>query len=240
MNSSPLVAQNETPKIQRNAESQPLGGVVVAPRPKSWSYMHRIKWAKSLPVKPGARLTAVCIADHINEQTGSWLLSAAQMADETGQGERTVRRHINDDLRQYFTVQDRPGFMWRFTIPAPLMAVVEPRPIWPDPPANLADVPCKGPGKYVPPPPEAELPAHLTAIKGGHGLKCLRCDHEWPRATGLSHLCAGRQEKPHRTRKNRVRPPRDSDVRSRKIDQARRESKRIESMRFDEEEFLSK
>ena len=115
--------------------------------PKSWTYMHRLKWARALPVRPLARLTAVCIADHINEKTGAWILSTAQIADETGQGERTVRRHINEDLRAYFKVEDRPGRAWRFTMPTPMMQVAEPRPNWPDTPAKLADVPCKEPSK---------------------------------------------------------------------------------------------
>ena len=127
---------------------------VAVPRcdpPKSWGYMHRIKWALALPVKPGGRLVAVAIADHVNEKTGSWCISAAQLAAETGLEARAVRRHVNDSLRAYFTVEDRPGRTWRFSMPAPLMTVVlQPRIKCPDPPDKMSDVPCKEPRKYVP------------------------------------------------------------------------------------------
>ena len=219
MNRTSNLAVQETPKNQRTAAI----GADESVRPKSWSYRHRAQWARSLPVKPGARLTAIAICDHINEKTGSWVLSAAQIADETGQGERTVRRHINEDLRQYFGVQDRPGFMWRFTIPAPLMSVVEPRPNRPDPPAKLADVPSDLPRKKEPPQSVA-LPEHLTAIKGGHGVKCRRCSHSWPRASGLSHICAGRREQPQRTRGG----GRSTDGRTARIDAERRARIRAE------------
>ena len=232
MKSTSPLAVNGTPENQRTAAI----GADESVRPKSWSYMHRAKWARSLPVKSGARLTAIAIADHINEKTGWWDLSAAQMADETGQGERTVRRHVNEDLRPYFGVQDRPGFMWRFTMPRPLMAVVEPRPNRPDPPAKLADVPCKRPSKYVHPPARlaetAETPAlpeHLEAVEAGNGVKCRRCSHMWPRAAGLSHMCVGRSERaaepperterPQRTRRGRTS---DSVIRSGIIDAERR------------------
>ena len=228
MNSSPLVALNETPKIQRNAESQPLGVVVEAPRPKSWSYRHRVQWARLLPVSPGARLTAVAIADHINEKTGSWNLSSAQIADETGRigkhADRTVRRHINDELRPYFHVEDRPGRMWRFAIPAPLMVVVEPRTKCPGTPDKMSDVPSKRPGKYVPPPAcRAETPAlpeHLEATAAGHGVKCRRCEHTWPRQAGLSHICvrSERTEQPERPKRAAGRA---SDSRSAQINAER-------------------
>ena len=229
MNSSPLAARNETPKIQRNAESQPLGVVVEAPLPKSWSYMHRAKWARALPVSPGARLTAVCIADHINEDTGQWNLSSAQIADETGRigehADRAVRRHVNDELRTHFHVEDRPGRMWRFTIPAPLMTVVAPRTKCPGTPDKMSDVPCKRPSKYVPTPARQaetpELPEHLTAIEGGHGVKCGRCQHAWPKAAGLSHVCVGQPERTERERPKRTRPGRTSDSRSESINRER-------------------
>ena len=167
MHSTSPSAVNGTPENQRTAAI----GADESVRPKSWSYMHRAKWARSLPVKSGARLTAIAIADHINEKTGWWDLSAAQMADETGQGERTVRRHVNEDLRPYFGVQDRPGFMWRFTMPAPLMAVVEPRPNRPDPPAKLADVP-------------SDLPSNVHTQGGRERLTCEKHNRFWPRSCG--------------------------------------------------------
>ena len=155
MKSTSPLAVNGTPENQRTAAI----GADESVRPKSWSYMHRAKWARSLPVKSGARLTAIAISDHINEKTGWWDLSAAQMADETGQGERTVRRHVNEDLRAYFHIEDRPGRMWRFTIPAPMMAVVEPRPNRPHPPAKLADVP-------------SDLPSNVHTQGGRERLTC--------------------------------------------------------------------
>ena len=204
MNRTSTLPVLETPKIKRTAAAQHQG-VGVAPRPKSWSYMHRAKWARALPVSPGARFTAVCIADHINEKTGQWSLSSAQIADETGRigkhADRAVRRHVNDELRTYFHIEDRPGRMWRFTIPAPIITVVEPRTKCPDPPDKMSDVPCKRPSKYVPPP---ALPEHLTTIEGGHGLECRRCSHSWPAVTGQAHICSTGSTRPTtRTRKGR-------------------------------------
>ena len=222
MNRTSKLPVLETPKIKRTADAQHQG-VGVAPRPKSWSYMHRAKWARLLPVSPGARLTAVCIADHINEKTGQWSLSAAQIADETGRigkhADRAVRRHVNNELRAYFHIEDRPGRMWRFTIPAPIMAVVEPRTKCPDTPDKMSDVPCKRPSKYVPPP---ALPAHLTAIEGGHSVKCGRCQHSWPRGAGLSHMCVGRSERTEQPKRPRqTRKGRSTDTRSERINRER-------------------
>ena len=135
--------QHRNPKYDKNA-----GPLDVVAAPKSWGYMHRIKWARALPVKSGARLVAVGIADHVNERTGSWCISSAQLAAETELEERAVRRHIQA-LRAYFTIEDRPGRTWRFTMPAPLMGVVRPRTKCPDPPDKMSDVPCKAPSKYV-------------------------------------------------------------------------------------------
>ena len=167
-------------------------------------------------MSPGARLTAVCIADHINEKTGQWSLSSAQIADETGRigkhADRSIRRHVNDELRTYFHIEDRPGRKWRFTIPAPIITVVEPRTKCPDPPDKMSDAPCKRPSKYVPPP---ALPAHLTATEGGHGVKCGRCQHSWPRGAGLSHMCVGRSERTEQPKRPRqTRKGRSTDTRS--------------------------
>ena len=137
-----------SPALQHD-KNVPLN--VAVPRcahPKSWGYMHRIKWARALPVAPGARHVGVTIADHINEKTGSWCLSSAQIAAETGYKDRAVRGHIQA-LRPYFTVEDRPGQTWRFSMPAPMMTVVQSRQILPGTPAESADVPCKEPSNYV-------------------------------------------------------------------------------------------
>ena len=245
MNSTASLARNETPKIQRNAEPQPLGVVGEAPRPKSWSYMHRAKWARALPVSRGARFTAVCIADHINEKTGQWNLSSAQIAAETGRigkyADRAVRRHINNELRTHFHVEDRPGRMWRFTIPAPMMAVVEPRTKCPDTPDILSDVPSKRPSKYKHPPArQAEMPdfpEHLEAIKD-HGVRCRRCSHEWPRAAGLSHICTRQPERTERpSRPKRTRGGRSTDTISERINRERLTRIRAERERADDEAF---
>ena len=148
--------------------------------PRSWSYMHRIKWAKSLPVSPGARLTAVIIADHINEKTGQWKLSAVGIAAESGRvgkfADRAVRRHVNDELRAYFGVEDRPGQTWRFTMPRPLMEVVPPRTKCPDTPDKMSDVPCDLPSNK-------EKEQHARA-------SCPVCDHSWPAQYGTKcHVC---------------------------------------------------
>ena len=108
MNLNPTAAQSESPIIQRTDGAQAQGVAAEFPRPKSWSYMHRAKWAGSLPVPAAVQRTAICIADHINERTGRWDLSSAQMADETNQCERTIRSHIKM-IRPYIHVEDRPG-----------------------------------------------------------------------------------------------------------------------------------
>ena len=154
--------------------------------PQSWGYMHRIKWARALPVKPGGRLVAVAIADHINEKTGSWCLSSAQIAAETGYKDRAVRGHIQA-LRPYFTVEDRPGQTWRFSMPAPMMTVVQPRTKCPDPlagprqnlpgtPAESADVPCKEPSKYVHTPrARVSCETHGRTWYEADGQNCFEC-----------------------------------------------------------------
>ena len=79
----------------------------------------------------------------------------------------------NEELRTHFNVEDRPGRMWRFTIPAPMMAVVDPRPNRPDPPAKSAGVPSDLPSKT----PERH-PWHCLIIlrlsRAGTKLKCRR------------------------------------------------------------------
>ena len=92
MNSTAIAITTAPPRHDKNV--LPVLPQDVGAAPKSWGYMHRIKWARALPVKPGGRLVAVAIADHINEHTGSWCISTAQLADETGLSDRAVRGHV--------------------------------------------------------------------------------------------------------------------------------------------------
>ena len=159
MNFTSSLAAQESPKIQRNAESQPLGVVGEAPRP-TWSITARWAWACGLPVSGIARAVANCIARHANDKTGLGWPGMALIVKETGfkrtaviAGIKALERggHINEDLRQYFSVQDRPGCMWKFTIPAPLMAVVEPRPIGRTPRPNWPTYLVRYPVSTYPP-----------------------------------------------------------------------------------------
>lgn len=186
MNSSSLPTQNETPKIEHTSVAQPLDVGGAAPRPKSWSYMHRIKWAGALPVKGSIQRTAMCIADHINERTGQWSISAARMADETNTCERTIRSHV-DTLRAFYRVEDRPGLMWRIAIPAPFMRAVEPRQNLTGTPAKSADVPCKKPSEV-----------HTQGER--ERLTCEKHGRSWPKSWGPScYECAReRQHGPKR------------------------------------------
>ena len=181
MNSTAIAITTAPPRHDKNV--LPVLPQDVGAAPKSWGYMHRIKWARALPVKPGGRLVAVAIADHINEHTGSWCISTAQLADETGLSDRAVRGHVYG-LRAYFTIEDRPGRTWKFTIPPPLMAVVQPRQKLPNPPAEIADVPCKVP----------KTTTHTARAR----VSCESHGREWFEADGLQcYECARDRTRDH-------------------------------------------
>ena len=80
-----------------------------------------------------------------------------------------MRGHVYG-LRAYFTIEDRPGRTWRFTIPPPLIAVVQPRQKLPNPPAEIADVPCKVP----------KTTTHTTRAR----VSCETHGREWFEADG--------------------------------------------------------
>lgn len=217
MHSTSTPAVQGTPENQRTAAI----GADESARPKSWSYMHRVKWAGGLPVPAAVQRTAICIVDHINEKTGRWKVSSAQMADETNQCERTIRSHVKM-LRPYIQVEDRPGLKWGFTIPAPMMAVVEPRQPLPGTPATVADVPC-------------DLPSNVHT-SGRERLTCEKHSRSWPSSwgTGCYECAQERVARPERAAEPPERPQRtrrrqsDSGIRTGIIDAERRAARRAE------------
>ena len=96
-------------------------------------------------------------------------LEQTRLADETWLSDRAVRGHVYG-LRAYFTIEDRPGRTWRLTIPPPLIAVVQPRQKLPNPPAEIADVPCKVP----------KTTTHTTRAR----VSCETHGREWFEADG--------------------------------------------------------
>lgn len=216
MNLTPTAAQSESPKIQYTDGAQAQGLVSGFPRPKSWNYMHRAKWAGSLPVPAAVQRTAICIADHINERTGRWDLSSAQMADETNQCERTIRSHIKM-IRPYIHVEDRPGLKWRFTFPAPLMATVEPRQALPGTPASVADVPCDSPSEVHTKGERERLTCeyHGRSWPESWGVDCFECNQartKRPKRTRHGRSTDRMTERINRARLARIRAERDESV----------------------------
>ena len=179
MNLTASPAVNGTPENQRTAI-----GADESVRPKSWSYMHRAQWAGALPVPGAVQRTAMCIVDDIDEQTGQQELLSAQMAGATNTCERTIRSHVKM-LRPYFDVEDRPGKAWRFTIPAPMMAVVEPRQILPGTPADIAGV---GSAPDGPTPVLVRTSTYGTYVHTPRAredrVRCEKHDRWWPRSCG--------------------------------------------------------
>ena len=204
MHSTAPPAVNGTPENQRTDDGHtPRCGV---PGPKSWSYMHRVKWAGSLPVPGAVQRTAMCIVDDIDEQTGQQELLSAQMAGATNTCERTIRSHVKM-LRPYFDVEDRPGKAWRFTIPAPMMAVVEPRQILPGTPADIAGV---GSAPDGPTPVLVRTSTYGTYVHTPRAredrVRCEKHDRWWPRSCGEDcYECAkDRQHAPTHVPKRRM------------------------------------
>ena len=242
MQSSPSLAATETPKIKRTAEPKQLGlGPTPVTRPKP-TISQLAAVMDAFNIRGTARLVSYELLSFW-EPGGRVFPKVKTIAGRVGKSERVVQRQLEH--------LERVG-VWVRCGPAPIgvkgkqpslyeMRLPQSSGVTPASPHGVTPASPRSNQKEVDvQPPQAKLavstkkmpslPEHLTAM-GDHGVKCGRCQHSWPRAAGLSHICCvGRSEQPSRTRKDRARPPRDSAVRSRKIDQARREWKRIESV----------
>ena len=232
MNRTQSLAVNETPKIKCTADAQQLGlGPVPVKRQRPTIAQLR-EAMDTFRIRGMCRTVAYELLSYWTP-TGITYPAVGTMADGIGVKPRTIKTHLARLERVGLWVRiPRTGQtnVYDLRFPGPVRAD-EPVAGGGDRGITPGMIPRspKVTNEVEVPPPAAALPEHLTAIEGSHGVKCRRCSHSWPKVAGLSHICVDRPEKPQRTRKDRARPPRDSAVRSMKIDQARRERKRIES-----------
>ena len=202
MQSTSLTLANVTPQLDKNVTPQ-----------GEWKLSDRWAWAYGLPVSGIARAVAGSIAYHANDKTGLSWPGMGKIAEETGFGRTAIIAAIKVLERGgHVTVRrfkvGKMNTSNRYQLP-PMGDVQDALPSAPD---GLGGSASDGPELVrtelvSTTPPLAEvgttLPDNLTVIAGGHGLKCLRCDHEWPRAKGLSHICVGRREQPSRPKQTR-------------------------------------
>ena len=238
MNRTSNIAVKKTLKIQRTADAKQLG-LGPVPAPKHRPTIARLREAMTaLHVHGTARALAFELLSYW-QPGGSVFPSLRTLSAGLGVEPRTVRSHLARLKHVGLWVRvGRTGRtnLYELRLPGPVPVLGENTGVTegrtPDPTirgGRIVGSAISNQGSdYVQPHPA--LPDHLEAIEGGHGLKCRRCDHSWPAVKGRAHLCVSWREKTHRTRVGMVRPKRDSDVRSRKIDQARRKWKRIESI----------
>ena len=211
MNSSPLAARNETPKIKRTADAKQLGlGPVPAPKPRPTIALLR-EALTALHVHGTARALAFELLSYW-QPGGAVFPSLRTLSVGLGIDPRTVRAHLARLDRVGLWVRvGRTGRtnLYQLRLPGP-----EPR-ILGSPPPGSQDPPEVTKGRDVQPPQAKlavstetpELPGHLESVGGGHGLRCRRCDHSWPAVTGRAHLCVGRRtEQPSRPKRTRGGP----------------------------------
>ena len=205
MKSTASPAVQGTPENQRTDDAGPQG------LPAKWSISDRWAWAYSLPVSGIARAVAGVIAFHANDHTGLSWPGMGTIAEETGFGRTAVIKAIKELERGGHVSVTRlkvgkKNTSNRYRLPPMGNVSVSP----PSAPDALGGSASDGPElvrtePVSTTPPPAAAPEHLTAIEGGHGVQCRRCQHSWPRASGLSHICVGRSERkteqPQRTRR---------------------------------------
>ena len=227
MNRTSKLPVLETPKIKRTADAKHQG-VGVVPCPK-WSISDRWAWPHSLPVSGIARAVAGVIAFHADEHTGRSWPGMGTIAKKTGFCRTAVVKAIKELERGgHVTVRrfkvGKKNALNRYQLP-PMGGGQEALPSAPDAlPPSASDAPKQVRVRTYPPrgTEMPALPKHLEAIEGGHGVKCRRCDHIWPRGAGLSHMCVGRSERTEQPKRPRqTRKGRSTDTRSERINRER-------------------
>ena len=238
MNSTASLLEVSTLKHDENVRPQQLGlGPVPAKRPKP-TISQLAAVMDAFNIRGTARLVAYELLRYW-EPGGKVFPFVKTIAGCIGKSERVVQRQLEHLERVGIWVRcgradvgvkGKQPSLFEMRLPKSSgVTPASPHGVTPTSPrSNQREVDVQKPPP--PSPPADALPKDLKAIEGGRLVQCRRCQHPWPRAAGLSHICVDRSEKPQRTRKDRARPLRDSAVRSRKIDQARREWKRIESV----------
>ena len=201
MNLTASPAVNGTTKLDKKVTPQAVG----APRP-NWSISDRWDWACGLPVSGIARAVAGCIARHANDKTGVSGPSMGTIAAETGFCRTAVVAAIkvlelagHVKIRRLKVVRDGHlvNIANRYQLP-PMGGQEALGGSASDALGGSASDDRKQVHVRTYPPQDTKTPAlpeHLEAVEAGHGVKCRRCSHMWPRAAGLSHMCVGRSER---------------------------------------------
>ena len=226
MNSSPLAARNETPKILRTADAQQLGlGPVPAPKPRPT--IARLREAMTaLHVHGTARALAFELLSYW-QPGGAVFPSLRTLSVGLGIDPRTVRAHLARLERVGLWVRvGRTGRtnLYELRLPGPEPRILgSPPPGSQNPPEVTKEVDVQPPqAKLAVSTETPELPGHLESVARGQGVKCRRCDHTWPRAAGLAHLCVGRSERTEQSsRQKQTRQGRSTDTRSESINRER-------------------
>ena len=215
MQSSPSLAVQETPKIQRTAEPRQLGlGPVPAKRPKP-TISQLAAVMDAFNIRGTARLVSYELLSYW-EPGGKVFPLVKTIAGRIGKSERVVQRQLEHLERVGVWVRCGPApigvkgkqpSLYEMRLPQSSgVTPASPHGVTPaSPRSNQREVDVQPPRDKMSGPTEMPaLPEHLTAIEGGHGVKCRRCDHEWPRGAGLNHICVGRRtEQPSRQKQTR-------------------------------------
>ena len=249
MNYSALPARNETPKLDENVTPQD-GGVEShqltlgpAPVPKPKPTISLLATAMDdFAIRGTCRLVAYELLRYF-QPGGQVFPKVKTIAKNIGKSERVVQRQLDHLGRLGLWVRDgeapvggpgrRPN-LYKMRLPgtAPVSGGATDCDLSKPPPRERGDAhvtpevtPTSPRSNHrevdVPPPAaEAALSDHLTAVEGGHGVQCRRCQHSWPRAAGLAHICAGRRESPQRPPRRQGRTS-DSSRRSEIINRER-------------------
>ena len=221
MNITSLALVNETHKINRVGAAQglPIGSVLVPKqRPAICDWADRLY---EFGVDAACQGVALQLASYANKHGGCFP-SVATLAKRVGLAERQCRRHLKTLARKglietrrrgrghtntyrlhgYGWASDRPSATVQPTHDRSCMTGLDRSCTTGE--GNQKKVVQPPPAKLAAPKEPPDLPEHLEAIDGGHGLECRRCSHSWPAVTGQAHICSTGSARPTtRTRKGR-------------------------------------
>ena len=240
MNSSPLVARNETPKLDKNVTPQGVGPAehqltigpapVTKPKPTIAQLRHALD---AFNIRGTCRLVAYELLSYW-KPGGQVFPLVKTIAVGLGKSERVVQRQLDRLERVGIWVRlgpapvGRPGrhpSLYDLRLPKTLRGDTSVTPgVTPaSPRSNQREVVQQPPlaDKMSGPTETPALSEHLEATADGHGLRCRRCQHSWPAVTGRAHICVGQPERTERERPKRTRPGRTSDSRSARINAER-------------------
>lgn len=223
MNSTSLATANGTPNQDKNGRPQGVGAAShqltlgPAPVPKQKPTIAQLRNAMdAFNIRGTCRLVAYELLSYW-EPGGQVFPLVKTIAAGIGKSERVVQRQLDRLERIGLWVRvgpapvGRPGrhpSLYELRLPkSPTGDVHVTRGVTPTSPrSNQREVVQPPPDKMSAETPK--LPEHLEAIEGGRFVKCGRCQHDWPRAAGLSHRCIVRSDRPKRMARAKARPNR--------------------------------